>query len=192
MIGNLKGGWQPYASIRMVWNTIDKTRYTAEDIALPQMTVAPYFQYGLGLQKRWGERFTGFLQAMARSGGRNGVALSAGFRWTIGKSSNDNPQNIKEIKPISSGKVSVQEQNVVKTSKGKSEAAKVENKQSQKAQNTNKKSFFRRLLDAMNKSSSVNVAQDSNKKVIKSLSDYEKNHLYNTTRTKIQAYVDKL
>ena len=112
-IGNLKGGWQPYASIRMVWNTIDKTRYTAEDIALPQMSVAPYFQYGLGLQKRWGDRFTGFLQAMARSGGRNGVALSAGFRWAIGKDYHDYPQDYKNRIPTSSGNVSTQKQSPV-------------------------------------------------------------------------------
>ena len=84
-IGNLKNGWQPYISMRMVWNIIDKTDFHANDVALPQMSVKPYFQYGVGIQKRWGERFTGFLQAMVRNGGRNGVALSAGFRWAIGK-----------------------------------------------------------------------------------------------------------
>jgi hypothetical protein len=69
----------------MVWNLIDKSKFTAEDIALPEMSVRPYVQYGIGLQKRWGDRFTGYFQAMARSGGRNGVAMSAGFRWAIGK-----------------------------------------------------------------------------------------------------------
>ena len=84
-IGNLKNGWQPYVSMRMVWNIMDKTHFHANDVALPQMSVKPYFQYGVGVQKRWGERFTGFLQAMVRNGGRNGVALSAGFRWALGK-----------------------------------------------------------------------------------------------------------
>jgi outer membrane autotransporter protein len=86
-IGNLKNGWQPYAGIQMVWNIMDKTDFHANDVPLPEMSVKPYFQYGLGVQKRWGERFTGFGQFMIRNGGRNGIALSAGFRWAIGKSS---------------------------------------------------------------------------------------------------------
>jgi len=44
-----------------------------------------YVQYGVGVQKRWGDRFTGFFQVMLRNGGRNGVAFSAGFRWVLGK-----------------------------------------------------------------------------------------------------------
>ena len=39
----------------------------------------------VGLQKRAGERFTGFGQTMVRNGGRNGIALSFGFRLALGK-----------------------------------------------------------------------------------------------------------
>ncbi|MEE3350588.1 MAG: autotransporter outer membrane beta-barrel domain-containing protein, partial [Candidatus Gastranaerophilaceae bacterium] len=84
-IGNLKHGWQPYVSMRMVWNIMDQTDFHANNVSLPELSVKPYFQYGVGLQKRWGDRFTGFVQAMLRSGGRNGIALSAGLRWAIGK-----------------------------------------------------------------------------------------------------------
>ena len=84
-IGNLKNGWQPYVGVQMVWNIMDKTDFKANDVALPDMSVKPYFQYGIGIQKRWGERFTGFFQTMLRNGGRNGVALSIGFRWALGK-----------------------------------------------------------------------------------------------------------
>ncbi len=86
-IGNLKNGWQPYASVNMVWNAMDKTHFTANDARLPQLSVKPYVQYGVGVQKTWGERFTGFVQAMLRNGGRNGIALSAGFRWALGNGS---------------------------------------------------------------------------------------------------------
>ena len=85
LIGNLKNGWQPYIGAQMVWNIMDKTDFMANNVALPDMSVKPYFQYGVGVQKRWGERFTGFFQTMLRNGGRNGVALSFGFRWAIGK-----------------------------------------------------------------------------------------------------------
>ncbi len=84
-IGNLKNGWQPYINLRMVWNIMDDTKFTAAQTALPQLSVKPYFEYGVGVQKRWGERFTGFGQAMLRNGGRNGIALGFGFRWAIGK-----------------------------------------------------------------------------------------------------------
>lgn len=39
----------------------------------------------LGVQRTWGERLTGFGQAMIRNGGRNGVAFTFGFRWALGK-----------------------------------------------------------------------------------------------------------
>lgn len=84
-IGNLKNGWQPYLSLRMVFNIMDKTDFTAYDIPIPELSIRPYFQYGLGVQKYWGDRFTGYLQAMLRNGGRNGIALSAGMRWVIGR-----------------------------------------------------------------------------------------------------------
>jgi len=83
LIGNLKNGWQPYLGLSMVFNIMDKQRFYANDVALPQMGVNPYVEYGIGLQRKWGERFTGFGQAMARGGGRNGLALQFGFRWAI-------------------------------------------------------------------------------------------------------------
>lgn len=82
-IGNLKNGWQPYIGLQMVWNVMDRARFKANDVSLPDMSVDPYFQYGIGLQKRIGDRFTGFGQAMLRNGGRNGIALQFGFRWAI-------------------------------------------------------------------------------------------------------------
>ena len=89
-IGNLKHGWQPYLEVQMVWNIMDKTDFHANNVNLPSLSVKPYVQYGVGVQKRWGERFTRFFQTMFRNGGRNGVALSLGFRWAIGKEHNSN------------------------------------------------------------------------------------------------------
>lgn len=83
-ISNLKNGWQPYIGLNMVWSFMDKSQFYANNIELPQASVDPYLEYGFGLQRKWG-RFTGFGQAMARGGGRNGVALQFGFRWAIGK-----------------------------------------------------------------------------------------------------------
>jgi outer membrane autotransporter protein len=86
IIGNTKNGWQPYAGIDMVWNVfMGRNRVTANDVILPQLSERAYVQYGVGVQKTWADRFTGFLQAMVRNGGRNGIVLSAGLRWTFGK-----------------------------------------------------------------------------------------------------------
>ena len=88
VIGNTKSGWQPYAGIDMVWNIfMGGNKVRANDVTLPKLSEKPFVQYGVGVQKTWADRFTGFLQAMVRNGGRNGVVLSAGFRWTFGKSS---------------------------------------------------------------------------------------------------------
>lgn len=84
IIGNLKNGWQPYIGLNMTWNIMDKTKFYADDVALTPLSVKPYFEYGVGLQKRYGDRFTGFGQAMLRNGGRNGIAFTLGFRWALG------------------------------------------------------------------------------------------------------------
>ena len=85
VIGNFKNGWQPYASVGMVWNLLNETNATANGIKLPEMHVKPYVEYGLGVQKNFKEKFTGFAQAMFRNGGINGVTFTLGFRWALGK-----------------------------------------------------------------------------------------------------------
>ena len=85
LIGNTKNGWQPYLSVAMVWNLLDDSKVTANDVRLPEMSIDPYVQYGAGIQKRFKDRFIAFGQAMIHNGGRNGIALTAGLRWTVGK-----------------------------------------------------------------------------------------------------------
>ena len=52
-----------------------------------------YIQYGLGVNKKFTDRFSGFLQAVIRNVGRTGIGLQAGFQWQLGKdSSNDKIQ----------------------------------------------------------------------------------------------------
>ena len=85
-IMNTESGWQPYLRADMIWNILDKTKVTADDVRLPEMSIDPYVQYGLGVQKLFkNERLTFFGQALVQNGGRNGVTLNAGIRWAIGK-----------------------------------------------------------------------------------------------------------
>lgn len=74
---------QVYFLVNYVQNVMDKTNFTANDTALPQLSIAPYVEYGIGFQRVWKERFTGFFQTILRGGGRNGVAFQFGFRWSI-------------------------------------------------------------------------------------------------------------
>lgn len=85
LMGNVGRGWQPYASVGMVWNILNETRFAANNVRLPEMSIRPYVEYGVGLQKVWQDKYTGFVQAMLRNGGRNGVALTFGFKWAVGK-----------------------------------------------------------------------------------------------------------
>lgn len=95
-IGNLKGGWQPYASVGMVWNVMDETKVTADNIKLPEMSMKPYVEYGLGVQRNWAEKYTAFLQTMIRNGGRNGISFTGGFRMMLGDPKGRNLHELKQ------------------------------------------------------------------------------------------------
>ena len=84
-IVNTKNGWQPYIGVNMIWNLLDESKVSANDVRLPEMSIKPYVQYGIGVQKRYKDRYMAFGQAMIQNGGRNGISLTAGFRWAIGK-----------------------------------------------------------------------------------------------------------
>lgn len=83
-IANTENGWQPYVSVGMVWNAMSISNVHANDVKLPEASIKPYIEYGIGVQKRFQDHFIAFGQAMVRNGGRNGVSLTAGFRWAIG------------------------------------------------------------------------------------------------------------
>ncbi len=83
LIGNFREYLQPYIAVSMVWNVIDHARFQANDVYLPDLSIKPFVQYGVGVQKRYGDRFTGFLEAMIRNGGRNGIALLFGLRISL-------------------------------------------------------------------------------------------------------------
>lgn len=85
IIGNTKNGWQPYGVINVVCNFGGKSSFTANNIVLPSMSIDPYVEYGLGVQKRWADKYSGFAQATLRSGGRRGVSLLFGFRYMLGQ-----------------------------------------------------------------------------------------------------------
>ena len=84
-IMNTKNGWQPYAAVNMVWNIFTDQNAKADNISLPNMSIKPYVQYGLGVQKLIKDKFLAFGQALVSNGGRNGISFSFGLRWLIGR-----------------------------------------------------------------------------------------------------------
>ena len=84
-MANLPYGWQPYMLVDFRLNLGDKTHFKVSNSSLPEQYVKSYVEYGLGMQKRWGDRFTGFGQFLARNGGRNGVGVNLGLRWSVGQ-----------------------------------------------------------------------------------------------------------
>lgn len=97
-IGNFEG-WQPYASVGMVWDILHESNTKVNGVKLPEMYTKPYVQYGVGLQRCWDEKFSAFGQAMIRNGGRNGISLTFGLRWALGKDAqtvkNTTPKTVK-------------------------------------------------------------------------------------------------
>ena len=105
VIGNTESGWQPYAKVGMVYNvSLGNRTMTANDVKVPQLSNRAYVQYGIGIQRSWSDRFTAFFETLLRGGGRNGVMLFGGFRWTLGR--DNNKQNLKDktVKTIKSNK----------------------------------------------------------------------------------------
>ncbi len=85
IVGNFKNNWQPYLGVDFMWNILDKARFSAEDVSLPDLSIDPYLQYGLGVQKKIGDRFTGYAQVTARNIGRTGISFALGGKWELGK-----------------------------------------------------------------------------------------------------------
>lgn len=85
IVGNFKNNWQPYVGIDFMWNILDKARFSVEDVSLPDLSIDPYLQYGLGVQKKFGDRFTGYAQVTARNIGRTGISFAFGGKWELGK-----------------------------------------------------------------------------------------------------------
>lgn len=80
LTANLSEGWQPYFGVQQVWNILNASRFSPNDVSVGEISLKPYVQYGIGIQKAIGDDFTGFFQTTIRNGGRNGVILSFGLR----------------------------------------------------------------------------------------------------------------
>ncbi len=87
-IGNFENGFQPYADVAMVWNILDDSKFKANDVSLPSISVKPFVKYGVGIRKVGSDNFTGYLQTYATNGGRNGIGVQGGLSFMIGAKGN--------------------------------------------------------------------------------------------------------
>ena len=93
-IVNFENGWEPYLTAGFVWNVLNEGTISANDIILPKMSIKPYAQYGLGVQKVVKDKFAGYFQALVNSGGRTGVSLSCGIHIQLGKENKKAKENL--------------------------------------------------------------------------------------------------
>ena len=78
LVGNYSG-WQPYLLFDYTWPLIAKTVANVNNLELPDMKLRSYVEYGVGVRKNLGDKFTGYGEAVFRNVGRTGVSLQGGF-----------------------------------------------------------------------------------------------------------------
>lgn len=75
-----------YATAQMVYNIMGGVDAKAGNIDLGYVRMRhSYFEYGLGVTKRFKDTFNGYLQLTFRNGGRTGVGFQGGIQWKPGK-----------------------------------------------------------------------------------------------------------
>ena len=82
-IVQLPNSCQPYMGLQMVWNMFDETRFKANKETLPNFELDSYISYGVGVQKSFGENFTGYLQVGFRDSGREGINGKLEIKYKI-------------------------------------------------------------------------------------------------------------
>ena len=201
-IGNTKNGWQPYASVGMMWNLLNETETTANGVKLPEMHTKPYVEYGVGIQKLWNDKYSAYGQAMVRNGGRTGVALTLGFRMALGNDgkpierTQKDKQILKQVQNDNSKQILRSAQNDSKNNVSQNGGS---NEILRFAQDDNKNNIAQN--DSYNKITSLRhsealaeeshdkqilkqVQNDNSKKILRSAQDDNKNNIVQNDSTK--------
>ncbi len=75
-----------YATAQMVYNIMGGVDGQAGNIDLGYVRMRhSYFEYGLGVMKKFKDTFNGYLQFTIRNGGRTGIGFQGGLQWKLGK-----------------------------------------------------------------------------------------------------------
>ena len=84
-VGNFGNGWQPYAGVSMVWNIAHSEHIMPMYAIMPDIAAKPFVKYGVGLTKKWDDRYSANFQTFVRNGGRSGIGFQGGFNIALGK-----------------------------------------------------------------------------------------------------------
>ncbi len=85
-----KETFSTYATIQYMYNVNQSVGGRAGNVYLPHVHMdRGYIQYGLGINKKFTDRFSGYFQTVLRNVGRTGVGLQLGFNWQFGKGGNN-------------------------------------------------------------------------------------------------------
>ena len=76
-------GFKGYLSGRYVWSFTQGQHVTANDFTLPDVELEDYAEYGIGLEKSWGDRAAGFVEVKRRDGGREGWNFNLGYKTSF-------------------------------------------------------------------------------------------------------------
>ena len=75
-----------YATTQLVYNVMGGVDGKAGNIDMGYVRMRHcYFEYGLGVMKKFKDTFSGYLQFVIRNGGRTGIGFSGGLQWKVGK-----------------------------------------------------------------------------------------------------------
>ena len=81
---DLTGGWAPYALVGYVFNSGNKTKLVANNIAFDDMQISGYAEYGLGVNKSFKDSFWSCsLQVIGKCGDKNGFEGNVGVRYSF-------------------------------------------------------------------------------------------------------------
>lgn len=76
-------GWQPALEAAYIHSVFSNGQFTAATIAMPDIEVDPYFEYGLNIQKIWSKNFSTYLKGMLRTSGLEGGSVQLGIKLAI-------------------------------------------------------------------------------------------------------------
>jgi hypothetical protein len=82
-----RDAWSAYTTLSYLINVQDQATGRVDQLGLPdiKMRHGGYFEYGIGLTKKFRESLNSFVQATFRHGGRDGIALSMGLNIAVGR-----------------------------------------------------------------------------------------------------------
>ena len=81
---DLTDGWTPYALVGYVFNSGNKTKLVANNIAFDDMQITGYAEYGLGVNKSFKDSlWSCFLQATGKGGDRKGFEGNIGIKYSL-------------------------------------------------------------------------------------------------------------